>query len=225
MRTRPILLLLATNACLLVTGPIGLPAIAADDDEDKPLVDWNFDQPLAPDDPEAAVLVLGDNGPWSANIADGQYRVQNHQDGDAVRYVHLGLSDAADKPVDLRGSWVDVDVEGNFQDPDSGAGILYRFDPEKKTYLAFVVTKGGWQILKRDENGLSTVSQGDLSRDGPASLEVHANESGKVAFSVDDEVVGSVESGNIQGNDIGMIAIGRGDFDFDNFQVYPSDDE
>ena len=47
-----------------------------------------------------------------------------------MRYVHLGLSDTADKPLDLRGSWVDVDVDGNFQDPDSGAGILYRFDPE-----------------------------------------------------------------------------------------------
>lgn len=224
MRTKPFLLLLATITWLLATGTIVLPAIAADDAEDKPLIDWNFDQPVAPDDSEADVLALGDNGPWSATIADGHYRVQNHQDGDAVRYVHLGLTDA-DKPVDLRGSWVDVEVEGNFQDPDSGAGILYRFDPEKKTYLAFVVTKGGWQILKRDENGLNTVSQGDLSRDGPASLEVHANESGKVDFSVDDEVVGSVESDGLQGNHVGMIAIGRGDFDFDNFQVYPSDDE
>ena len=42
---------------------------------------------------------------------------------------------------------------------------------------------------------------------------------------MDDEVVGTVQSEGIEGNRVGMIAIGRGKFDFDNFQVYSPDAE
>jgi hypothetical protein len=55
---------------LTISGPV-IPASAADDDESKPILDWNFDAALQSDDPEASVLVLGNDGTWSAKIADG----------------------------------------------------------------------------------------------------------------------------------------------------------
>jgi hypothetical protein len=116
-------------------------------------------------------------------------------------------------------------VDGTFEDKDSGAGVLYRFDPEGKTYLAFVLTKDGYQILKRDESGLQTVSQGAHSYHDGATLEVNTLDSGKVEFRIDDKVVGSIDGTGFEGNHAGMIAIGRGEFYFDNFQVYSPDAE
>lgn len=208
---------------LAIAGPAALTA-SADDAESKPLIDWNFDEALTSDDPEASVLVLGNDGPWSAKITDGQYVVENSEDKDAVRYVHVGLSEDG-KPRELSSSSVDVDVDGSFEDPDSGGGILYRFDPVSKTYLAFVLTKDGYMILKRDKEGLQTVSQGAHSHAEAVTLEANTLDSGKVEFRMDDEVVGTIQSEGIEGNRVGMIAIGRGKFDFDNFQVYSPDAE
>lgn len=197
---------------------------SADDEESKPLVDWNFDAALASDDPEASVLVLGNDGTWSAEIADGQYVVKNGADKDAVRYVHVGLSQD-EKPLELSSSSIDVDVDGSFEDRDSGGGILYRFDPESKTYLAFVLTTDGYMILKRDKESLQTVSQGAHAHDEAVTLEVNTFDSGELEFRMDDEVVATIRIDGIDGNEVGMISIGRGEFDFDNFQIYSPDAE
>lgn len=216
--------LLAIGGCFLVFSAANILAKAAEGDDSKPLIDWNFDEALKSNDSEADILVLGNDGKWSAKLEDGEYVVENHDDKDAVRYVHLGLSEG-DKPLDLSVSSVDVDVDGTFEDKDSGAGVLYRFDPDSKTYLAFVLTKDGYQILKRDESGLQTVSQGTHSYNDGATLEVNTLDSGKLEFRIDDEVVDSIDGTGFDGNHTGMIAIGRGEFYFDNFQVYSPDAE
>jgi len=216
--------LLAISCFVLVFSAANILAEAAEEDDSKPLIDWNFDEALKSNDSETGVLALGNDGQWSAKIEDGEYVVANHDDKDAVRYVQLGLSEG-DKPLDLSVSSVDVDVDGTFEDNDSGAGVLYRFDPEGKTYLAFVLTKDGYQILKRDESGLQTVSQGAHSYHDGATLEVNTLDSGEVEFRIDDKVVGSIDGTGFEGNHAGMIAIGRGEFYFDNFQVYSPDAE
>jgi hypothetical protein len=223
MHARCFHLLLTLSALLLaISAPIAW--AASGDDEEKPILDWNFDEALKSDNPEASVLALGDAGTWSAKIADGQYVVENSKDKDGIRYVHLSLSDSG-KPLELSVSSVDVDVEGTFEDEDSGAGVLYRFDPESKTYLAFVLTKAGYMVLRRDDEGFKTLSQGEHSHDEAVTLEVNTRDSGELEFRLDDKVVATIPDPGLKGNDVGMISFARGEFDFDNFQVYSPDAE
>ncbi len=80
-------------------------------------------------------------------------------------------------------------------------------------------------VLKRDKDGVQTVAQGAKPHDEAVTLEVNTLASGALEFRMDDEVVATMEIEGIEGNDVGMISVGRGEFDFDNFQIYSPDAE
>jgi hypothetical protein len=211
-------------AAALGVGLTAVPlALAEDGDDEKPILEWNFDAP--PSQAEKTMLALGDDGTWEAAIDDGDYVVENHSDDDSIRYVQLSLNNDG-KPIDTSVSSVDVDVDGTFEGEEAGAGILYRFDPDTQTYLAFVLTKNGYMILKRGEDGVQTISQGAAAHpsDG-ATLEVNTLDSGALEFRVEDKVVATIPGDEFKGSHVGMVAVGRGEFDFDNFQVYSPDAE
>ncbi len=215
--------LFALGALMLIVSG-GAVLAATEDDNEKPILEWTFD--AEPDASQTSALALGDDGTWSAKVTEGEYVVENSKDKDAIRYVHFKLT-KDDKPINLSDASVDVDVDGSFVEPDSGAGILYGYDPESKTYLGFLLTNDGYLILKRGKDGIETVAQGSHShkKGEGATLEVNTLDSGELEFRIDDAVVATKEIDGVKGNDVGMISVGRGESDFDNFQIYSYDSE
>ena len=99
-------------------------------------------------------LFTGTDDMWDIRIADGRYVFSNQQDQGAVYYHYLG---------DLNGDAASVDVMGQFGNA-AGAGLLYRFDPERRHYFAFLITgPDAYAFYKRADEGLQVMLEGNSS--------------------------------------------------------------
>jgi hypothetical protein len=166
-------------------------------------------------------LLLGTEDGWSGRLAEGRYTLENRHDPGAIRYFYL-IPDEVD--ILSEGSRASVDISGDFPglQGHSGAGLIYGFDPQTYHYLAFVIMeRGSYGILQRDEEGVrirmsgahSAVREGRVNR-----LEI--SRSGQMLhFSVNGREVVSMGSQVAKGAGVGLLALGVGRFDFDNFRL------
>lgn len=170
----------------------------------------------------ARVLPMGSTGSWTGSIAGGAYVLDNPNDAAAVKYGYVtqlpGLGSAPSSAA------VSVDVSAEFGSALSGAGLLYMFDPQRRTYWAFVLQRDGRHALfKRDSKGLQLVLAGRSAttrQDGVNRLTVQPAHGG-VQLLVNGEPVGKASSPEISGSGVGLVAMGTGRFRFDDFSVTP----
>jgi hypothetical protein len=191
---------------------------------------------LDDDDPIAAprynsVWTIGADGPWRGSIRGGVYRLSNLSDMEAVRYGYVGLGrneGPLDDLSDVRAA-VDVQIGGEHIGPFTGAGLLFRFDRSRRHYTGVVLARspggssnrGQLQLVRRDGKGFGLIPLG-----GPpalnASKRVRLAITGRgesLDISVDDQLFRSVAAPGDMRGDPGLLAIGTGEFEYDNFVI------
>jgi hypothetical protein len=157
---------------------------------------------------------------WSATVTDGAYKLVNSKDPMAVRYVHfsLGSQDMSGSPIS-----VEVKVDVPFTAPLSGAGIICRFDPGTKGYYACIITaENRFAFYRREKNGYMPLYLGRSNKIHPGQFNTIAVTSREDCFRIyiNDECVKAVNDAKLETGDLGIIAMGRGTFYFDNLAIY-----
>lgn len=180
-----------------------------------------FDEGRDPAQVMAGTLLIGDDGIWTGALEDGAYSLSNSGKDGAVRFYHFGFPSQGTSGGPSR-TEVAVDVAGQFDGQISGAGLLYQFDRQARTYYAFVVMKdGSYSLLRRGAEGLRRVAAGNnaaIKSDGVNSLLARL-QGGKAELYVNDtRVVGHSTDPSAAG-DAGIIALDRGAYRFDNFRL------
>jgi hypothetical protein len=191
-------------------------------DDDNPVARPRYD----------AIWTIGEDGPWRGSIRGGVYRLSNTTDPTAVRYGYVGLSKAAGSPLDdLSSTRASVEVGIGEQNigPFTAAGLLFRFDRSRRFYTGLVLSRptggsdrrGQLQLVRRDAQGLGLTPLGGA--DGiDASKRVTLAITGRgesLDLFVNDELFRSVPAPGDMRGDPGLLAIGTGDFEFDDFII------
>lgn len=155
---------------------------------------------------------------WSSMVTAGVYRLTNHTQAAAIRYLHMRIADR-----DMGEAPVSAEVRCREAANASGAGILYRFDRERRHYLAFVTGPDNqYRLGIRDERGFRFLLSGRHT--ASASAGFHrlgiAGSGSSVELYIDDQLVRLVDDGGLRHGDTGIVAVGTGEFDIDNFIIY-----
>lgn len=183
---------------------------------------------IGPDDALQGVLLQGQEGEYQGAIENGAYVLRHHGDPAMVRY-HF-LTALPDEPKrTLRDARVAVVVSGDFAtmgNTTAGAGLVYRLDPDTRTYFAFALLGDGrYGVFKRDRTRLQRIihaTSSAIRRGEPNELAMRPNQGNGVDLFINGTQVGSVASSDITGAAVGLIAIGNGRFVYDDFAVVPA---
>ncbi|MGE0723658.1 MAG: hypothetical protein AB7O45_04755 [Alphaproteobacteria bacterium] len=201
----------AAGAALL----LALPAGAAS------LYEETFDPGRNPPGPLMRALLLGSQDAWTGRLVAGGYELENRTAARALRYIFIpGLAGASQ--AEMAEATVSVSVRGDFAG-ESGAGLIYRLDPAARRYLALIVRgDGGFLVLRRESEGFSRLAAGRTRADARSRATRLTIDSvqGRLRFRVNDAVVATVEGEAPAGPGLGLIALGVGRFQYDNFSVY-----
>jgi hypothetical protein len=178
-----------------------------------------FDAGKPPDKVLGGILRTGRDGVWEASLADGVYTLRNTSDAQAVKYFNInGFAGDSDGLADAS---VEVDVAIGDGGELSGAGIIYRFDPANRSYLLFtLLSTGEYAAFVRGSGGFKLLARGSVPdlHSGTNRLAVHTN-GDRIEFLVNDARAVSMGVRGATGKGVGLAAIGKGTFTFDNFAV------
>lgn len=184
---------------------------------------------LDPGDALHGFLLQGQDGQYHGAIENGAYVLRHRGDPTMVRYHFLtALPDQPERT--LRDARLSVVVSGDFattaENRTAGAGLVYRLDPDMRTYFAFVLLGDGrYGVFKRDRNRLQRIihaTSSAIRRGEPNELAMRPNQGNGVDLFINDTQVGSVASSDITGGAVGLTAIGNGRFVYDDFTVVPA---
>lgn len=165
------------------------------------------------------IVKAGTEGAWTVRLDDGTVTLVNEQDPKAIKFYRVdGLKDAPS----LADATVGLDVGGSFPGRDSAAGLLYRYDPASRTYLAFVVGETSWSLFERDARGLARRMRGNLPPAAGATRRLEIGPAGEnLALKIDGRSVGQVRIVDLPGGSVGLIAMSTGTFHADNLSIAP----
>lgn len=186
-----------------------------------PVSQAGYLEPFTGTDPQTVfggVLDVGSDGPWAAALTGSAYRLSNDSAPDAVRYYYLmGLPGEAG-PLAQGTLGVTLGLA-----PGAGglsaAGLLFDFDPNDGTYLAFALTTTGYVVLQRSAEGLELLvdeSLDTLSPDGRNRLELRAAGTA-VEIVVNGETAATLNGSQPFSGGVGLVALGAGVFEFQDF--------
>jgi hypothetical protein len=159
-------------------------------------------------------LQSGEDAPWTARAEGASFTLANTSDPAAIRYYWTG------SPAEEEGKRsIAVDVEVRDGQEGSGAGILYGYRDEPRSYF----------LLLLRPNGLVTLSQrvpegfeermsigGDAVKPGVNRLEVRENGS-TIEMLLNGQSIGSLGNDLIGRGGVGIVAVGTGTFSFANY--------
>lgn len=183
---------------------------------------------LEPGDALHGILLQGQEGQYEGALENGTYVLRHQGDAGIVRYQFLtALPGQPDRS--LRDARLSVVVSGDFASAENsvaGAGLVYRLDPDTRTYFAFAVLGDGrYGVFKRDRTRLQRIihaTSAAIRRGQPNELAMRPNQGNGVDLFINGTQVGSVASSDITGGAVGLIAIGNGRFVYDDFTVVPA---
>jgi hypothetical protein len=181
----------------------------------------SYREPFTSTDPSSTfggVLDVGFDGTWTAALTGSAYRLTNEAAPDAVRYYYLmGLPGEAG-PLAQGTLGVTLGMA-----PGAGglsaAGLLFDFDPNDGTYLAFALTTTGYVVLQRSAEGLELLvdeALDTLRPDGRNRLELRAAGSA-VEVVVNGETAATLNGSQPFSGGVGLVALGAGVFEFQDF--------
>lgn len=157
---------------------------------------------------------------WSSTVSGGVYVLRNNNGPTAVRYKYLRVNE-----LDMSELPISVEVRADLTSRNfySGAGIVYRFDRDRKFYYAFTISGGDkFVFYKRNEGGYVPLYSG-------RSNVIQSNQFNKLAIAsngalfnlfINDSFVKAIKDQELVSGDVGIIAIGEGNFFFDNLTIY-----
>ncbi len=159
-------------------------------------------------------LDVGRSGAWTGALTGAAYQLSNHEDPTAVRFYTVHDIEGFTVPPSAARVAIDVTVQpgGDL----AAAGLLFDYDPERGTYLAFGVSSSGVTVLQRSDAGLELLA--DQASDAVIAGAVNRLElrpSGTdLAVYVNDASVLTLQSTSAFVGGVGIIAIGWGTFTF-----------
>ncbi len=156
------------------------------------------------------------DGAWNSRTTPTGFTMTNRSDANAVRYFYV---DAGQRPG-ARTVQVDVSVEPRGIGP-AMAGLLYGFDPQRKTYIMLVIESGETiGIYRRGPRGLERLIGTRIDGIGGGPFRLTLEEQGEqVAMKVDGKRVALIKSKALGSGATGIIAAGVGTFAFSAFSV------
>ncbi|MEZ4629702.1 MAG: hypothetical protein R2880_03125 [Deinococcales bacterium] len=160
---------------------------------------------------------LGVDGEWAVSLVDGKYVYSNQTVDTSVRYLYFGISEGK--------AAVSLDVDVNSEADLNGAGLLFRFyeDDTKREYFAFAITgQNGYAVYAKEvDGGLEAIISGTSSAVKSTSNRLMVVDDGyKAELYINGRFVVSIEDANSSGHRYGLMALGMGEFQFDNFTTY-----
>ena len=183
-----------------------------------------FDADKAPAAVMFGILEIGERGAWMGELADGRYVLHNRHDRGAIRYYYLKNLGGSETGGQAEIT-VSIDVGGAFSDAYAGAGLVFGLDPERRHYFAFALLGGGqFGVFKRDANGFRAVLDGsyDAGADSAMNRLKIVLAGREMRFFINDGKVGNLTD-DVAGAAVGLLALGTGRFEFDNFRVASDD--
>ena len=173
---------------------------------------------IKPNDDNYLWHPFNDKNGWSASLKNGYYILENAGDPFAVNYIYL------DTLADENIISLDVKIVSTKENAlNSNGGLLLNFDKNTKYYYAFTInSEGNYNVFKRDEKGLRMIFSNKfkrLSSEKFVKLAAVVNENG-IAMYINDELVKQLKIDKKPKSDVGLIALGKGKFFFDNLMIY-----
>jgi hypothetical protein len=166
----------------------------------------------------ASIWLPNDDGVWMSTITGGTYRLANRMQNGAVRYLYVRIADR-----NMGETPVSVEVMVDAEESVSAAGLIYRFDRERRHYYAFVAAaREQFRFYSRDSSGFRTLYAGT----NPAAVSGRFNKLGIVAAGpliqlyVNDVLIKRLRDESLHEGDTGILGVGKGSFEFDNFTIY-----
>jgi hypothetical protein len=159
---------------------------------------------------------------WTATLEDGIYVLSNSTDSKAVRYKYFNINN---KDMSREGISIDIDTKLDDSEPLGGAGIIYRFNRETKNYYAFILNGDRYTFHKRKKGVYEPLFSGRIAssvENGYNNLAM-VGEGNIFGLYVNNAFLRTIQDSAFSAGDIGIIAMGKGFFYFDNLAVYDID--
>jgi hypothetical protein len=176
----------------------------------------SFNETRSPQEMFQGQLLVGEADGWTGEIKKGTYFLIDRETPEAKKVIVLP------KPV-TGTSKIAVSIIGQFEGQKAGAGLVYGYKPDG-SYHAFVVTaNSGYALYRGGADGLQQISKATNQAIQVASINHLSAElkGSEAVLSVNGErVYGHTAEGgaSLQGQ-VGIIAIDRGAYSFDDFSL------
>ena len=182
-----------------------------------------FVEPFVETDAErvlGGILSVGalPDGPWTASLTGASYRLVNTSNPTAVRFFYLMSLPGAPAHGPAQGTTT-LDLSIQAGSDFAGAGILFGFEPATRHYHALVLTEGGYDLYRRDDDGLQarlSVKTG-AARVGASNRLAVVVEGGDMHLFLNGVSLACLGASEPIEGGIGIIAIGTGTFDIETF--------
>ena len=160
-------------------------------------------------------LLLGGDPPWAGSMEGDSYRLTNATNDADIVYFVAALPGGRAQEVS-----VNVSVQPQIGAAYSGAGLIFNFDSNSRTYLALVLmATGELAIYQRDNQGVSELAR--LPTTGiavePLRLSLRTTAEG-LTIEANGTHQGSIGGVGLQGQ-AGILAIDGGSYLFSDYSV------
>lgn len=159
-----------------------------------------------------------DKNGWNAYLKDGYYILENSINPYAMKYLYVENEDEE--------NIVSIEVKTEFSkegNPLPSSGLLLDFDIETGYYYAFTLNpQGEYSIFRKDGRRIETLFSDKLKNiSSEKFIKVSAIvRRRKILLYVNNELVKQLKIEKSLKSRIGLIAIGKGKFYYDNFKIY-----
>lgn len=175
-----------------------------------------FDETRPPQEMFQGRLLVGEADGWTGEVKKGTYFLINRETPEAEKVIVLP------KPVPGAGK-IAVSIIGQFEGQKAGAGLAYGYQPDGGYYAFVVMANSGYALYRGGADGLRQLSKATNKAIRVASvnhLSVELSGSQAVLSVNGERVYGhSAEAGTPLQGQVGIIAIDRGAYSFDDFSL------
>lgn len=177
-----------------------------------------FDETRPPQDMFEGQLLSGAGDGWVGEIKKGTYLLIDKDTPGAVKLISLPEPQAGVESAS-------VEIFGQFAGEKAGAGLAFGHGSTDGGYYAFVVTpSGGYALYRGNAAGLELVSKGTNPAIQVASVNRLAVEldGSSAKLLVNGHQVYAHEAGAPLSGRVGIVAVDKGAYSFDDFAVSTS---
>ena len=165
-------------------------------------------------------LFTGEVDGWMGQVRNGAYWLQNPAEQGGIRYFFAPYD-----PADAGRRTISIDVDTSGAAPGAGAGLLYGYSDQPRTYYMVLISgqdkaqQANVEIYKRDASGIR-LTMGSSVTLGQGMNTVSMRERGReVEVLVNGRSISSFSSSGTGQGAVGIAAMGLGQFGFSNFRL------
>jgi len=167
-------------------------------------------------------LQLGTDGSWVGRLENNTYKLINSTGPNEVTYFYVTVNSS-----DLTYSVVEVDVDIKLikGTAASGAGLIWHFNRQRRTYYAFVLQKSrSYACYIRDKSGFQKIAAGSSFTINPSGfnrIAIVGKGPGFFDLFVNGRLLTTVKRNDpgLNRGITGLVAMSTGLFSFDNFRI------